>query len=349
MYCKYNNISNNKNDNILDKIPNKLPWVEKYRPTKFEDILLDHYMKEKIYNIINNKFITNMIITGDPSTGKTSSILYLAKTLYKNNYDEFVLELNASDDRCLTVINNIIIPFCKKKNKRNNYPFEKMIILDEADSLTHKTQCLLSNIITDYSKSTIFIFICNSYNEIIESIQSKCMILKFPKISKYNLINKIKYICDNENIKYNNKGIDKLLYLSEYDIRQSINNLECLYYTYNNLNDVTISKIIEKPKLYYFIEILNYCYKKDFSNIIEILKIINNKGFYPNDLLYIFMNYIFDNNTFPDLIFNLNEKNKLEIYKIISMSYMNINENLSTFLQFSRCICLIYEYILTIS
>ena len=56
-----------------------------------------------------------MIITGEPSTGKTSTILFLAKEMYKDHYTDNVLELNASDDRGLSIINNTIYPFCKKK------------------------------------------------------------------------------------------------------------------------------------------------------------------------------------------------------------------------------------------
>ena len=94
----------------------KLPWVEKYRPKNSEEILLEPFIKIKIEKILENKSVPNMIITGEPGTGKTSTILFLAKQLYGNNYEENVLELNASDDRGLSIINNTIYPFCKKKN-----------------------------------------------------------------------------------------------------------------------------------------------------------------------------------------------------------------------------------------
>ena len=132
----------------------QLPLVEKYRPTIFTDILFDEFLKGKINTIVQSKQLPNMIITGEPSTGKTSTVLYLAKTIYTD--DNNVLELNASDDRGLTMIQQTILPFCKKKS--DNY---KLVILDEADSITQKAQNLLNNIIAEFKKNTRFIFICN--------------------------------------------------------------------------------------------------------------------------------------------------------------------------------------------
>jgi len=95
----------NNNNCEYDDIDIKLPWVEKYRPKLSEDILIEPFIKQKINKILENKSIPNMIITGEPGTGKTSTILFLAKEIYNENYEDNVLELNASDDRGLLIIN----------------------------------------------------------------------------------------------------------------------------------------------------------------------------------------------------------------------------------------------------
>ena len=162
-----------------------LPWIEKYRPKNTKEILLNKNLRSKIDTILLSRNVGNMIITGEPGTGKTSTVLCIINKLYDTIEKEYnILELNASDDRGLNIINNSIIPFCKKKQYKEKI---KIIILDEADSLTLKAQNLLASLITLYTKNTRFIFICNEYNKIIESIQSNCSIINFPSISKKNI------------------------------------------------------------------------------------------------------------------------------------------------------------------
>jgi replication factor C subunit 2/4 len=289
--------------------------------------------------MIESDIIPNMIITGEPGTGKTSTILFLAKNKYGDKYSEYVLELNASDDRGLTIINNTIQPFCKKKiDEKYNH---KLIILDEADSITHKAQNLLSNIISEFRNTSRFVFICNDYTQIIESIQSKCMIIKYPKIDKFNLFLKIKNICINENIKYTDKGIDTLIFVSNNDIRQLINNLECIYYSFGELNEENIYKFIDKPSTFYINEIINACYEKNFKKVLQIINNLYFKGYTPNDILLTFMKYILESN---DNVIT-NEEIKLKLYETISQCYIIINNETDTLLQLCGCMSKVYLYL----
>ena len=153
-------------------------------------------------------------MTGHPGTGKTSTIKCLAKEVYKDDYKECVIELNASDNRGLETINNSIIHFCRKKiTSENNIP--KLIILDEADNITKKAQNTLTNLMEKYNKTTKFAFTCNDYNKLVEGIQSRCIIIKYNSITTDDMKDKLINICEKESIEYDDKGIEALIFISQ--------------------------------------------------------------------------------------------------------------------------------------
>ena len=103
-----------KSDDDIQYYKNiNLPLIERYRPKRLNDIILNNLLKDKIKQIGKSGEIPNLILIGETSTGKTSTALYLAKKIYNDDYNNNVLELNASDDRGLVMIQNTILPFCK--------------------------------------------------------------------------------------------------------------------------------------------------------------------------------------------------------------------------------------------
>lgn len=301
-----------------------LPWIEKYRPNKLKDLLLDDIIYTKINKIIKEKFIPNLLLVGPPGTGKTSTILCVINMVFneiekKNN----ILELNASDDRGLLMINTKIIPFCKKKGYNNK---DKIVILDEADNITQKAQYLLSNLINDFSHNTKFIFICNNYNNIIEAIQSKCFVINYNNINIKNLYKKTEEICKKENIKYDKESIEYLLMKSNYNIREIINNIECIYYSYNIINKINIDKLLKISLNTYINDIIVNTKNKKFKKVINITKNVIKEGILLNNFLILFKNII--NN------YNINIENKLKIINIINNYYIKINYEKESFIQF---------------
>ena len=321
----------------MNKIVDKnigLPWIEKYRPSNTKEILLDPFLLEKIYKIIENKSVPNMILTGEPGTGKTSTILIIAKALYQNNYSENVLELNASDDRGLSIINNTIIPFCQKISSNS----EKLIILDEADSITNKAQNLLSNIIAEFKKNCRFVFICNDSTKVNESIQSKCMIINYPKLRNNFINSKLEEICNKEEINYTDTSIKELVFVSDNDIRKAINNLECIKYTHGNLTIDNIYKLLDKPKPDYIKNILELNIKNKFNESVAELTILYKNGYNASDILLTFLDYLIK----KDRDIELSEQKIMELYKIISFSYIKVNEGNDSLLQLIGCLSNIY-------
>ena len=189
-----------------------LPWIEKYRPSKIEDILFDDILRNKFNRIIETKIYPNLILMGNPGVGKTSTLLAFAHQVTGKYYNETVLELNASDNRGLDIVDKMIIHFCKKiVTDKDGNPIKKFIIFDEADNITPKAQYVISDLIDQFSATTVFTFTCNDSTQIIESIQSKSLLIKFNKVGEKNMINRLEEICRLEKITISHEIIKEII------------------------------------------------------------------------------------------------------------------------------------------
>ena len=118
------------------------PWVEKYRPNTFDDIVLDPLNKTILENIIKNEHFPNLLFYGPPGTGKTTSIINLIKAYQENSQNQnLMIHLNASDERGIDIIRNQINSFVNSKSLFNNGM--KFVILDEVDYMTKNAQIAL--------------------------------------------------------------------------------------------------------------------------------------------------------------------------------------------------------------
>lgn len=316
-----------------------IPWVEKYRPLTVNEIIANDFLKIKIKKIIKEKNMPNLIITGEPGTGKTSTMLCIARIIVDEFYDEAVLELNASDDRGLNMINNNIVHFCKKKLDKVPH---KIVIFDEADSITSKAQNLLNNILEEHVQNTRFAFICNDSSKITESIQSRCMILRYPRLDNISIKERIIYICEKENIKYTDEGIDTIIFTGNGDIRQAINNLESIYNTFEEITKENVFLICDKPKPHMISCIFDFCKEKKIIKAMEYMIELKNLGYSGNDILLTMINMIKDNYEI-----SLSDNNKILFMKEISRTYIKVNNGTDTLLQLNGClsrICKICDF-----
>jgi replication factor C small subunit len=312
-------------------------WIEKYNPKKIDDIILDDIIINRINNIIKNNKLSNMIIMGMSGIGKSCVINFLSKKLLGNYYKDGILKLSINE-KGLDNINEILNNFSKKLLKDGNgNNINKLIIIEEADNFTQKSQIIINNIMENFN-SVKFIFICNNIDNIIENIQSKSIIFNFNYLDILNIkiLNRLKYILDNENIKYDEKSLNDLILLSKGDIRSCINYLECIAYGYNEINSETIKKIYNQPETTLINEIINLCLKKDFLTCIDKIDILLNTGYNTNDIIMFMLEYIKITN-------NISENIKIKCLDILNISYINVNENINTKLQLYNTIIKLIE------
>ena len=176
-----------------------------------------------------------MLFYGPPGTGKTSTILALAKELYgPEMFRTRVLELNASDERGISIVREKVKDFARMQlsnpppRYKDRYPCPpyKIIILDEADSMTQDAQSALRRTMETYSKITRFCLICNYVTRIIDPLASRCSKFRFKPLDQGNAKKRLEDIAENENVKLEAGAVDTLIKCSEGDLRKAITFLQ---------------------------------------------------------------------------------------------------------------------------
>ncbi|XP_067669616.1 replication factor C subunit 4-like [Haliotis asinina] len=209
-----------------------IPWVEKYRPRCINDVAHQDEVVAVLNKSLEGADLPNLLFYGPPGTGKTSTILAAARDLFGPEiFRSRVLELNASDERGIDVVREKVKSFAmltaggSRSDGKPCPPF-KIVILDEADSMTAAAQAALRRTMEKESRTTRFCLICNYVSRIIEPITSRCAKFRFKPLSEEILTKRLKLICEKENVNCDEKAIKALMETSEGDLRKAITYLQ---------------------------------------------------------------------------------------------------------------------------
>jgi replication factor C subunit 2/4 len=336
-----------KKKNIL--IRKNLPWIEKYRPNKIENIMLDGPLKKRIQKMIVQRDIPNIILQGTPGIGKTSTIKCIAKEMYGKYYKHMVLDVNASDNRGIK-IQNLIENFRKtcvsiKEEDKESIAKFKLVILDEADNMTDKARHIISGFLEKNSDDIKFAFTCNNKHNITPSIQSRCDIIKYPLLTEKIVVNRLKEILEIETKKnyddmskdeQNNliEGLKTIYSITNGDLRNAINILQLTNLRFDNITKDNVYHVYDKPHPEKSREIIDACYDKDLAKGFERIIHMREQGYSGIDIAL---------GLFTTLQMNicdhLPEKTKIEFSNIICESVYYIDKGLdSSLTQITNCI-----------
>ena len=243
----------------------EIPWVEKYRPTAFSDIVSQSIAINSLKEFIKTPNMPHMIFAGPAGTGKTSTALIIVKTILRGeDLSTKLLEVNASDTVRMDFVRNVL------KNFVNQNLFKdgslKFVILDEADNIPGQVQQALRRIIEKASLNVKFILLCNYINRIIDPIISRCAVFRFVNLPKEKIIERLKYIAKKENLQI---PVDKsvqffelLYFISGGDLRKAINTLQ-----------MSVSlELLENLELNEILQISGFMDKKTLEDLTNSLK-----------------------------------------------------------------------------
>jgi len=221
-------------------------WTEKYRPRRLEDIVDHEEIVNRLEGFVAQKDLPHCLFAGPPGTGKTTAALCLAHDLFGEHFQGNFLELNASDARGIDVIRTTVKDFARTMSL-GDIPF-KILVLDEADALTPEAQQALRRTMERYTRTCRFILIVNYSSKIIEPIQSRCALFRFPRLNREDIIGMLKFISEKEGVKLEDDGIEAILYVSEGDMRKAINTLQAASALGESVNADAVYKVTGKAR-----------------------------------------------------------------------------------------------------
>jgi replication factor C subunit 3/5 len=217
------------------------PWVEKYRPHNFDEIVLDPLNRTILKNILDTNYFPNLLFYGPPGTGKTTTIINLV-----NSYQEklnlrnkgFMIHLNASDDRGIEIIRTTINNFVSSKSLFGEGM--KFVILDEVDYMTKNAQIALRYLLNSYNTANVrFCLICNYVSRIDESLQSEFVRMRFNQLPEQEILHFLRKINESEKLGLTDDTLTSIQRQFNSDIRSMINYMQTNQDVISNCNIIT--------------------------------------------------------------------------------------------------------------
>lgn len=268
-------------------------WMEKYRPTDFDNIVLDPLNKQILTNIIETSYFPNLLFYGPPGTGKTTTIINLVKAYQEKlnqKNKELMIHLNASDERGIDIIRNQINQFVNSKTLFNKGM--KFVILDEVDYMTKNAQQALRYLLQNYSNSVRFCLICNYISRIDEGLQNEFLRLRFNQLPENDIIYFLRHISVSENLNLSDKSLQLIQKLYKSDIRSMINFMQ----SNQNIKDNDINIIDDSVWKHLYDTIKESRTSEELTIQIRIINEISAKyNIDKKNIIKDFLNYIIRN------------------------------------------------------
>ena len=279
-----------------------IPWVEKYRPSNFDNIVLSSHNQKILNNMLTMNIFPNLLLYGPPGTGKTTTIInFINKYQELNNqkHPELKIHLNASDERGIDIIRNQIYNFVDSKSLFCKGT--KFVILDEVEYMTKNAQQALKYLIQQFDGNVKFCLICNYISKIDLMLKNEFFCMRFHHLPNTEVKEYLQNIVNNENLSIKDNELQDILNYYDSDMRSMINFLQTHQYDQNEkyiinselwetiivlIKNNSTNKIIDQFRI--------YCnkYNKDEKNMIKnfIYYLLHNKKY--KCTIEVFLNFI---------------------------------------------------------
>ena len=201
----------------------------------------------------------------------------------------------------------------------------KIIILDEADSMTSAAQQALRRTMEIYSNTTRFALACNISTKIIEPIQSRAAILRYSRLPDEQILNRLRHVCEAEEVSYTNDGLEAIIFTAEGDMRNALNNLQATVSGFDLVNQTNVFKVCDQPHPTTVRKILDSCIKGDTATAVKEVDALWKTGYSCSDIIGTIFK-VAKSYSMPEAL-------KLEYLREIGFTHMRIADGVGTLLQ----------------
>jgi len=317
-----------------------LPWVEKYRPKTVAEVAFQDDVVAVLKKCLDGSDLPNFLFYGPPGTGKTSAALAMAKELFGPEiYRDRVLELNASDERGIQVVREKVKQFAQyaasgHRPDGKSCPALKLVILDEADSMTGPAQAALRRTMERESRTTRFVLICNYITRIIDPLTSRCAKFRFKPLSEAAFMERINYICNEERVQISDAALKILCVACDGDLRKAITYLQTAakFYHKSEISADAMAEISGIVPQHFIDEFLQTCRSGQYEKVELFVKRIIREGFPAYQLIGQIFDAVMED---P----NLEEGGKAKISEKIAICDKRLLDGADEFLQMMDLAC----------
>lgn len=288
--------------------------TEEYRPDTIDGVIGQDHIKDRLKSYIEREEIPNMLFAGDPGLGKTTASIALVKELYGEDWHDYFLELNASDERGIDVVRDRIKEFAKAGFDER----DRVIFLDEADALTSEAQAALRRTMEKYSSSASFILSCNYSGKIIPAIQSRCAYFNFESVPDDEMREHLIWISDMEGMEVTQGAIKDIVRYARGDVRKAVMALDTLYIG-ETLTSDDVTEALPIADVDDVLKLLNLCSVGKFNTAIDFCEeLTHRKGVTAMNIIREISEIVWDT--------SIDDRNKVMILDLVGETEYRINE-----------------------
>jgi len=297
-------------------------FLNKYQPTFFNDFQSDDEMIDILRTLINMNNL-NILFIGDIGAGKTTYLNSVIREYYGSAWQyakssDNILHINSLKEQGINYYRNDVKTFCQTCSAINGK--KKFVVLDDLDIINEQSQQVFRNCIDKYSHNVHFIASCSNSQKVIESLQSRLVIIKIKPLLRQHLKNIMNNIIINEQLHITDDAKEFILDVSGCSAKTLINYMEKFKLLGEESDIQLATHVCTNISFFTFDEYTDLLKSGELTKAILVLYGIYDRGYSVMDILDNYFLYIKITN-------KLTETEKYDIVPIIC-KYITIFHNI---------------------